>query len=254
MLKALAPLAAAIPMAALSAGTAGAAVAHPTTPTPQYSASTSTHVPSHRIHGSHPMLMVPVAPAPATPAAPGTAPIPTPTPSVGAPGSFAVYAGYMDDHHHGSTKPKPSPWQGDPNIVFAGQSDTAAGGWDTSAVRVDNLSSAPETVTVTVDIGAKHFALWGTQTIPPGESLILTQMGSDTFDGSDTNPAGEYGADPVLCGTAVRATVPVVHLTVDGVATDVQDTRQVLNTGGVDAAGCPATGFRADESEPWTRL
>ena len=32
------------------------------------------------------------------------------------------------------------------------------------------------------------------------------------------------------------------------------DVNQVLNTGGVDAAGCPYTGTRNDESTPWTEL
>jgi hypothetical protein len=139
-------------------------------------------------------------------------------------------------------------------VVFVGKADTSAGGWDASAVRVDNLSHASEQVTVTVDIGKHHYDLWGTQTVPAGQSLVLTQMGSSTFDGSDTNPAGGYSADPALCQTSVSATVPVVHVTVDGVTTDVRDVGQVLNTGGVDAAGCPYTGARDDESEPWSRL
>ena len=59
---------------------------------------------------------------------------------------------------------------------------TTLGDWDSSAVRIDNLSGAPLTVQVTVDIPVaypgsstsnNHFDLWGTRTIPAGQSLIL---------------------------------------------------------------------------------
>jgi len=169
-------------------------------------------------------------------------------------GSFVVYGGYMDTHHSHSSNPKPSPWQGDPGVVFVGRADSASGGWDSSAVRVDNTSGQREQIGVTVDIGSHHYNLWGTQTVQPGEHLILAQTGSDTFDGSDTNPAGAWGADPALCRTSVSSTVPVVHVTVDGATTDVHDTAQLLNTHGVDSSGCPATGGRDDESEQWTRM
>lgn len=45
-----------------------------------------------------------------------------------------------------------------------------------------------------------------------------------------------------------------VHVTIAGATTDFYDSGQVLNTHGVDAAGCPYTGTRNDESEPWQQI
>lgn len=169
---------------------------------------------------------------------------------------MSVYAGYYDTHHPSYPQPKPSPWQGSPTTVFVGKSDTSSGGWDTSAVRVDNLTGASlSSVTVTVDIGTHHFGLWSAQSVPAGYSLIVAQTSMENFDGSDTNSAGCYGCDPALCDTAVFAVVPVVHVTANGVTTNYRDPGQILNTHGVDSAGCPDTGgTRNDESETWSQL
>jgi hypothetical protein len=165
---------------------------------------------------------------------------------------IAVFAGYYDTHHPSLPQPKPDPWEGSPNVTFVGRPDSESGGWDSSAVRVDNLTQgALRRVTVTVDIGSDSYALWGRRTIPSGASLILTQMGLETFDGSDTNPAGCYGCDPELCITAVSDTIPVIHLRIGGRIASYFDTGQILNTHGVDSAGCPYTGTRNDESEDW---
>ena len=63
-----------------------------------------------------------------------------------------------------------------------------------------------------------------------------------------------FGCDPSLCKTAVSSTQPVVHVTVNGRTTDIVDSGQILNTHGVDSAGCPDTGTRNDESEAWQRI
>jgi PKD repeat protein len=168
---------------------------------------------------------------------------------------IAVYAGYYDTHHDSSSIPKPSPWEGSSGVVFVGQADSSSGGWDTSAVRVDNLTGSQMTgVVVTVDMGSHRFALWGTHTIPAGQSLIVTQMGEGTFDGSDRNPAGCYDCDPDLCDTEVSSVIPVVNLTYNGITTHISDPDQILNTHGVDSAGCPYTGHRNDETEPWQQI
>jgi hypothetical protein len=109
-------------------------------------------------------------------------------------------------------------------------------------------------VVVTVDIGSDHFALWGTNTIPAGGILIVAQTSGNNFDGSDTNDAGCYGCSATLCTTKVKSTIPVVHVTVGGRTTNYSDTGQILNTKGVDSAGCPYTGTRNDESTNWVRL
>jgi hypothetical protein len=172
--------------------------------------------------------------------------------------SFIVYGGYYDTHHTDIKTTKPTPWQGAPGVVFVGTPDSPSGGWDSTAVRIDNVSSnALNNVVVSVGIGSHTFALWGSNSIPAGASLILAQTSFQNFDGSDTSPAGCYGCDPTLCLTSVSSTVPVVHVTVNGTTTNISDTHQVLNTGGVDSAGCPDTGFttvRREESETWQQL
>jgi PKD repeat protein len=170
-------------------------------------------------------------------------------------GSIAVYAGYYDTHHPGRTQPKPDPWRGSPGVVFVGRPDDSSGGWDSSGLRLDNQTGSPITgVVVTVDIGSKHYALWGTNTIPAGQTLILAQTGFENFDGSDTNPAGCYGCNPTYCVSKVTTTVPVVHVAIGGTTTDYTDPGQILNTHGVDQAGCPYTGTRNDESHAWQQL
>ena len=165
---------------------------------------------------------------------------------------IALYAGYYDTHHPGHTQPKPDPWKGSPGVVFVGTSDSD-GGWDSSCLRLDNLSWDELTnVVVSVDIGADfHFALWGTRAIPPHGTLILAQTGFENFDGSDTNEAGCVSCSPTLCMTKVSGTIPTITVKIGGTTTRFFDHGQVLNTHGVDAAGCPYTGSRNDESRDW---
>ncbi len=176
----------------------------------------------------------------------------------GAPTTYRVYTGYYDTHHTDITTTKPTPWLTSPNVVFVATPDSPSGGWDSSALRIENLGATPLTnVVVSVDIGSHHFALWGTNTIPVGNSLILAQTSFQNFDGSDTSPAGCYGCDPMLCMTSVSSTIPVVHVTIGGQTANLPDSDRILNTGGVDSAGCPDTGFvavRREESVPWHAL
>ena len=178
--------------------------------------------------------------------------------------AVAVYAGYYDTHHAANTQPKPDPWRGSANTIFVGTQDNKSGdppggGWDTSCLRIDNLTAVAQSVVVTVDIGTHHYALWGTQSLPAGNHLVLAQTAFENFDGSDLNPAGCYGCDPAQCTALYNATIPVVHVTVGGVTTDYYDNGQFLNTHGVDAAGCPYVGgplpqTRYDESEAWQQI
>ena len=166
------------------------------------------------------------------------------------PSDVAVFAGYYDTHHPHHLKSLPDPWLGSNNTVFVGLADPGTGGWDSGAVRVDNTTSGPLTVTVTVTIDKTTYDLWGARVIPAHQSLVLAQTAFENFDGSDTNIAGKYGSDPALCDTSVLATVPVINVTVDGLLSHYFDREKILNTGGVDSSGCPYTGTRNDESEP----
>ena len=170
--------------------------------------------------------------------------------------TVAVYCGYYDTHHPNYLKPKPNPWRGSANVVFVGTPDKSGGNdWDTAAMRIDNLtSSSLSGVVVSVDVGSKHFALWGTNSIPAGYALILAQTAFENFDGSDLNSAGCYSCNPNDCLTKISSIKPVVHVTVNGVTTNYTDSNQLINTGGVDRAGCPYTGTRNDESESWGQI
>jgi PKD repeat protein len=170
------------------------------------------------------------------------------------PRPIAVYVGYYDTHHPDRPRTKPSPWYGSSGITFVGTPDSGSGGWDSSGIRIDNLTSSSLVVTVTCDIGADHFGLWGTRTIPAHGVLVLAQTGFENFDGSDTNEAGCYACDPDDCITKVSSTVPVVHVVLNGARIDYFDTGQVMNTYGADLAGCPYTGTRNDESQEWTPI
>ncbi len=167
---------------------------------------------------------------------------------------IAVYAGYYDTHHDSHLQTKPNPWQGSSNVVFVGTPDNSSGGWDSSGLRIDNLTGGSLSISVTVDIGSHHYALWGTRTVPAGSKLILAQTGFENFDGSDTNPAGCVGCNPKECSTLVTSTVPVAHVTIGGKTTNYYDTGQYMNTHGVDQAGCPYTGTRNDESHNWVQI
>jgi PKD repeat protein len=180
------------------------------------------------------------------------------------PSPIAVYAGYYDTHHAANPKPKPDPWRGSANTVFIGQQDNqpkdpASGAWDTSCLRIDNLTAGALSVSVTVDIGTHHYALWGTPSIPAGNHLVLAQTAFENFDGSDLNAAGCYGCDPAQCTSLYNSTIPVVHVSTGGTTTNFTDPGQILNTHGVDAAGCPYVGgplpqTRYDESEAWQQI
>ena len=170
--------------------------------------------------------------------------------------TIAVYAGYYDTHHSSYPKPKPSPWRGAADVVFVGTPDQGSSSeWDTSCIRIENLtSSSISGASVTVTMGSSSFALWGANTIPAGKSLIVAQTAFENFDGSDTSPAGCYGCNPHLCLTAVSSARPVVRVTIAGKSTYYVDSGQILNTKGVDGAGCPYTGSRNDESHAWQRI
>ena len=175
--------------------------------------------------------------------------------AVSAPSQIAVYAGYYDTHHTDVPKSKPSPWLGSSNTIFVGSADPGTGLWDTSAIRIDNTSGgALSSVAITVDMGTHHFALWSSHTIPAGQRIIFAQTAIENFDGSDTNTAGCFNCSPADCGTKVSNTVPVVHVTVGSKTIDYLDPGQILNTHGVDQAGCPYTGTRNEESSNWVQI
>jgi uncharacterized repeat protein (TIGR01451 family) len=183
-------------------------------------------------------LVVGVIGAGGVPAGAAAAPVSSP---------LRVFVGYADGLR-GSSPDFPAPWQGDPNVTFAGGSES--GSFDAGAVRIDNSSTSPVSLDgLTVDVGDTSFnsesELWSELTVPAasGEEsghLIVTQTSDYNFDTSEVGPPGD-------CGTP-NAVIPRIHVTVAGTTTDVSDGGQVLNTGGVDGANCPPG---SNESHAW---
>nr|MDQ6899137.1 hypothetical protein [Candidatus Dormibacteraeota bacterium] len=179
-------------------------------------------------------------------------------PPVFAAGGLQVYAGYADLHHGptpGTPGPNfPTPWIGDANVV----TPNSTSNWDAGAIRLDNPTGADMTVYVTVSVGDHFYDLWGAQTVPAGATLVLTESQKlptpdspdgdfDTSDFGPNPPRGQCTPDP-------NAPIPVVHVTIDGITTDLSDGNRTLTTGGVDAVGCPPASDPNDESQPWSYI
>jgi len=164
-----------------------------------------------------------------------------------------VSAGYADNLQTIGARSNPAefpnPWQGGSNVQFKGSGDK----FDTGAIRIENTTGGDLTVDqVTVDIGPKHYDLWGSNLkVPANGSLILAQtaMGSQTpprpnFDTSEPNSS----ADGAPQGSN---DVAVIHVKINGTTTDYRDTGKILTTGGIDKgdlAGAP------NESHQWQLL
>ena len=172
-------------------------------------------------------------------------------------------------------------------VIFEGASDDGqfcGTGWDTPGIRIQNPAAAKTSVTVNIlvslpatpDFTSQPLAMtagnragswgpghWTPVTLAPGQTVIFAQWlggpagrgAANTFDPGDTNFAGNsnYLADPLWCSFPSLAQA-TVHVSVDGANHDVVDTNQILNEHGVDAAGCPVTAGRNDESVAWAGM
>jgi hypothetical protein len=180
-----------------------------------------------------------------------------------------IQVGIMDDHHHAGSVSKPSPWCsgaeligpanpfGTLPVLFYGGSDGNSGcgsGWDTPGIWIKNPTGATTTVDLKVTVGSHSWSLWSPVTLQPNQSVIFAQTGSNNFDPADTYAAGTIGSDPILCLTP-SSDIPVINVIVNGKTVPVKDPAKVINTGGVDAAGCispsPGSATRSNESLPW---
>ena len=151
----------------------------------------------------------------------------------------------------------PVPWTGAPNTTFLGASvpGQAACGtlptcYDTGAIRFDNPGPTAVTVTsVSVDdhsslVGGKVFNnLWGSFTVPPGQSVILAANPPANDPGYDNFDTSGF---PATCTPLTVA--PTVTVTIAGVATTLVDATHVLDSGGIDAGSCSP---KKDESIQW---
>ncbi len=174
-------------------------------------------------------------------------------------GGLSVFVGYAEDKETINPDPAtfPVPWAGSPGVTFLGGTvpgqsacGTLATCYDAGAIRLDNPSAAPITVSrVTVDdhsslVGGKVFDnLWGSFTVPAGRSVILTENPPASNPGYDNFDTSGFPA------TCTPITVPpTVTLTVGGVATTLADSTHVIDSGGIDAGSCSP---KQDESIQW---
>lgn len=159
--------------------------------------------------------------------------------------ALSVYTGYADGLRAAGSV-FPFPWEGSPGADFVGCAHWSGGpvndpcSYDAGAIRIDNNTTKPITVDdVAVDIGGNHFDLWGSNTIPGGQSLILSETTQFNFDTSD------YSSSSCNQNNGV---IPQISVTTGGISTTYQDTHQVLNTGGFDAV------CNGNESTAWTLI
>ena len=92
--------------------------------------------------------------------------------------------------------------------------------------------------------GGKVFDnLWGSFTVPPGQSVILTENPPASNPGFDNFDTSGFPA------TCTPITVPpTVTITVGGNPTTLADTTHVIDSGGIDAGSCSP---KTDESIQW---
>ncbi len=166
-------------------------------------------------------------------------------------GGLSVFVAYAEDKEFKAPDPAtfPVPWAGAPNTIFLGGTvpgQTACGTltncYDAGAIRLDNNGSTAVTVGgVSVDDhslipGGKVFNnLWGSFTVPPGKSVILTENppgNNPPYDNFDTSSYPNGNCTPL-------AVAPTVTLTIAGVPTTLTDSTHVLDSGGIDTGSCP---------------
>src|SRR5216683_2451028 len=178
-------------------------------------------------------------------------------------GGLSVFVGYAEDKEINTPDPAafPVPWAGSPNTTFLGGTvpgQTACGTltvcYDAGAIRLDNPSTTPITVSqVSADLhssltGGKVFNnLWGSFTVPAGQSVILTENPPANNPGYDNFDTSGYPANNCTPLTVA----PTVTITVGGVATTLADDGHVLDTGGIDAGFCPP---KHNESIQWQQI
>ena len=166
--------------------------------------------------------------------------------------NLKVSAGYADNLQTVGARTNsaafPNPWKGGSNVNFKGGGDK----FDSGAIRIENPGGDELTVDqVTVDIGQKHYDLWGSGLkVPANGSLILTQTELGTanppqpnFDSSEPNAGAGTGA-----AAAGSPATPVIHVKINGNTTNFQDTARILNTNGVDKGDLPGS---PNESHEW---
>ncbi len=175
---------------------------------------------------------------------------------------LSVSVGYAEDKHQSSLNPGafPVPWSGSPNTIFLGNPvygsspcGTLPHCYDAGAIRLDNSSSSDIPIdSVSVDDhsslpGGKVFNLWGSFTVPAGQSVILTEnppTNNPIRNNFDTSGAPMGNCTPITVA-------PTVTITIGGIPTTLVDSTHVLDTNGVDTESCSV---QQNESIQWRQI
>ncbi len=160
------------------------------------------------------------------------------------PDALKVFVAYADMYRGHNV---PSPWAGSPNTDFVGFPE---GNIDAGALRFHNPTATAVTITnLSVTIGANNYNIWGnnTLTVPANGDLVATQTAHLNFDTSDPWLNGPDCTPP--------GPIPQITFTANGTVTTVEDTGQILDTGGVDGTDCTGAGVTSTtEFNDWTPI
>jgi YD repeat-containing protein len=126
-------------------------------------------------------------------------------------------------------------------VNFIGQGPS----FDSGAVMVKNNSSQAFTIdNVSVDIAGIHYDLWGSGLTVPGNGSLILAQSDGQLQNFDTSDAAGITCTPSYV-------TPAITLTIGGIYAQFNDTSQILNTGGIDLATCPAN---TNESHQWLQV
>ena len=163
-----------------------------------------------------------------------------------------VYVAYADNRTTATFFP--NPWQNAPNTYFAGSHGPA---YDAGAIMIVNTGTTPVVLSrgASVDgfANGKVYQVWDAliaaagQTIPAGGRLVLTQTSNCQ---SNVTTCSNFNTDASTSGSTPTTDIPVIHLTLNGVAQSFSDTAQILNTGGINVS----TTLHRNASMQWRPL
>ena len=150
-----------------------------------------------------------------------------------------VYVAYADNRTTATFFP--NPWVNAPNTYFAGSHGPA---YDAGAIMIVNTGTTPVVLSRGASVNGfengKVYQVWDTliaesgQTIAPGGRLVLTQTSNCTQ--SNVTTCSNFNTDASTSGSIPTKNIPIIHLTLNGVAQSFSDTGQILNTGGINVS------------------